>query len=300
MRVPFASKVFRRGALARQGRPEPLDERLQVTTPHEWIFVAGLGLALAALLGWAFFGRMERSVTVSAVLAKHGDRYAVVSPLAGNVVQILSDVGDMLEPGQPIARLRPAEAQRLARSSRQLIEIAEGGEAVAEIRGLIEDMRSMLGRIENVGLDGQFVVSPYGGELTSHRFVPGQWVSDGAVVAQVRADSDGPVSVLAFVTPATASRLAAGMEAQVRLLENGRIRPGMIEARVAEISVRPATPPQWMFDLGLSLPDRAHLVQLSPRDGLPLAGVPDGAAVSARIVVGTHAPIALLATGNGY
>ena len=55
----FQSKVFREEPVARRARPDPLDERLQVTGPHEWMVLAGLGLSLLAFLAWG--GVRERA-----------------------------------------------------------------------------------------------------------------------------------------------------------------------------------------------------------------------------------------------
>ena len=59
----FINRLFREQALARRQRQEPLDDRLQVTAPHEWLLVAGLGVAVdvgsgvAVGVGWPSGGR---------------------------------------------------------------------------------------------------------------------------------------------------------------------------------------------------------------------------------------------------
>ena len=45
----FYGEAFREEAVARLSRPEPLDHRLQVTAPREWMVLAGVGLSLFAL-----------------------------------------------------------------------------------------------------------------------------------------------------------------------------------------------------------------------------------------------------------
>ncbi len=45
----FINRLFREQALAKRQRQEPLDDRLQVTAPHEWLLVAGLGVMFLAL-----------------------------------------------------------------------------------------------------------------------------------------------------------------------------------------------------------------------------------------------------------
>ena len=64
----FQSKVFREETVARRARPDPLDERLQVMAPHEWMVLAGLGLSLLAFLAWGAFGSVQRHLSTEAVL----------------------------------------------------------------------------------------------------------------------------------------------------------------------------------------------------------------------------------------
>ena len=93
-RALFYHKVFREEAVARRARPEPLDARLQVTAPHEWMVLAGIGLSLLLFLVWAAFGSVERRLSVEAVLVRPGERHAVTSPVSGTVVETAAAVGD--------------------------------------------------------------------------------------------------------------------------------------------------------------------------------------------------------------
>ena len=85
----FGSSPFRERAIVRNAQPEPLDDRAQVTAPREWVVLACLGLALAALVAWGVFGSVERTLRVDGVLvvadAVHGaprrvDAVAFVPP----------------------------------------------------------------------------------------------------------------------------------------------------------------------------------------------------------------------------
>ena len=126
-RTLFYHKVFREEAVARRARPEPLDARLQVTAPHEWMVLAGIGLSLLLFLAWAAFGSVERRLSVEAVLVRPGERHAVTSPVSGTVVETAAAVGDALEAGQTIARVRPPEAERQARVARRIVGAVEDG-----------------------------------------------------------------------------------------------------------------------------------------------------------------------------
>jgi len=55
----FRNRMFRERALQRRARQEPLDDRLQVSAPHEWLIVAGLAVMLLVLVAFIVFGGME-------------------------------------------------------------------------------------------------------------------------------------------------------------------------------------------------------------------------------------------------
>ena len=297
-------KAFREEAVARLSRPEPLDHRLQVTAPREWMVLAGVGLSLLASLVWAVSGSVERSLAVEAVLVRPGERAAVTSPVSGDVVGILAEIGDTVEAGQAIARVRPAEARREARIARSIVDAAEegvrraGGAGAAALQeALLAAARNELAAIEIRA--GESIVAPRAGRLVAHRLVPGRPVRAGETVARVLGRSDDAWQALAFVSPADAGRLAAGMEAEVRVTRPARPPgPDALEARVLEVSARPAATPAWLADLGLAAPPApAHLLRLVLRDPprLPLA---DGAGARARIVLGRRSLAALLLAGG--
>ena len=299
----FYNKVFREEAVARRARPEPLDERLQVTAPHEWMVLAGLGLSLLALLVWAMLGSVERRLSVKAVLVQPGERHAVVSPVFGNVVERLADVGDTLEAGQAIARVRLPEAERQARITRRIagavedgMRRAEGAAATALQEALLAAARNALAEVEI--LAGESIVAPHGGKLVAHRLVPGQPVRAGETVAQVRGRSEDTWQALAFVSSNDAGKLTAGMAAEVLVALPGQPASSTLDARVLEVSPRPAAAPEWLADFGLSTPAPSHLLRLALDDPshLPLA---DGAGGLVRVVLGKQSPAALLLAGGG-
>ncbi len=111
----IGNTIFREEALARRSRQEPLEDRLQVTAPHEWVLVAGLGAALLALLAWGLFGSVERSLTAGAVLVRPGTRAAVDTPAPGAAVEALAFLSPTdaarIEPGMT-AQVRIATTDR--------------------------------------------------------------------------------------------------------------------------------------------------------------------------------------------
>jgi len=55
----FGNRMFRERALQRRARQEPLDDRLQVSAPHEWLIAAGLVAMLLVLAAFVVFGGIE-------------------------------------------------------------------------------------------------------------------------------------------------------------------------------------------------------------------------------------------------
>ena len=293
----FHNKVFRQEAVARRSRAEPLDDRLQVTAPHEWMVLAGLGLSFLAFLSWGAFGSVERGLSVGAVLVAPGERHAVVSPTSGNVIEIMAEIGDVLETGQTIARVRPPEAERQARIARRIVGAVENrmrhaeDAATAVQEALLAAARMELGEIESRARES--IVAPHGGKLVAHRLVPGQPVGVGETVARIRGMSEDAWQALAFVSPEDAGKLTAGMDAEVLVALPERSGSSALEARVLEISPRPVAAPEWLADLGLSTPAPAHLLRLV-LNGPSRPSLADGAPARARIVLGEQSPAALL------
>ena len=124
----FINRLFREQALARRRRQEPLDDLLQVTAPHEWLLVAGLGAMFLSLLVYGAVGSVERSLSYDTVVVLPGERYPVPAPVSGTVVEVLAEVGDTVEPGQVIARGAPACGAAAGFRGAPALRVAGGGD----------------------------------------------------------------------------------------------------------------------------------------------------------------------------
>lgn len=265
--------VFREKALAQRAEREAIDATLQVTAPHEWLLVSGLGVVLVVLLAYGLIGRAERSLSVEAVLVQPGERVAVVAGLPGVVVDVLSEVGDTVARGQSIAHVQ-APVLRAPAAPRS--ETAQRGAA---------------------DFTTHDIVAPEDGELVTLTLAAGQRVAAGDLAARIRTASAGPVEAIGFVTRDEALQLAPGMRAQVHLVVPGTGAPRILPARVERVSPRVVPPAPWLTELGLQPPVRAHLLQAALTDPEP-PPVIDGAAGTLRIVLG-HRSLASLLFGNG-
>ena len=294
--------VFREKALARRAERDAIDARLQVTAPHEWLLVSGLGVALAMLLAYGLIGRAERSLSVEAVLVQPGERVDVVAGMGGVVVEVLSEVGAAVARGQSIARVQAPEAQRWDAIMQRLGESLENLDAPpdpAAAQGLraLADPRSETAQRGVDDFTTHDIVAPHDGELVTLTLAAGQRVAAGDLAARIRTASAGPVEAIGFVTRDEALQLAPGMEAQVRLVVPGTGAPRILSARVERVPPRAAPPAPWLTELGLEPPVRAHLLRATLTDPEP-PPVIDGAAGTLRIVLG-HRSFASLIFGNG-
>lgn len=196
----FVNRVFRERALQRRARQEPLDDRLQITAPREWLMVAGLCVMVLVLVAFSVFGRVERTMSLEAALVLPGERHYPVTPESGN------------------------------------------GEDAA---------------------------------------------------------STSRPEVVAFISPADAAILSAGMEARVGFDGPGDGGRRVFEGRVEEVSAWPATPPEWLADEGLAVPRQAHLLRVAFGGEEPDVRVVDGGAVSLRVLLGRESLVSFLWPGSG-
>ena len=292
----FFNKIFREQALVRRQRQEPLDDLLKITAPHEWLLVVVLGMMLAALLVYGVVGSVDLSLSYDAVLVHPGERHAVFAPVSGIVVEVLAKSGDTVEPGQAIARVQTTADQQMESASLRLNELLRGDDQPANnaSTALLRLLLSVTNAGSGGGVGGE-VVSLIGGEVIRLDAMLGQPVTAGSPVALVRTPVLGPLEALAFASPPDAAHLAVGMEAQVRIA--AAPDEGVFPARVAAISERPVTPPEWLTALGLRPPQGTHLLRVSLSDDGPGPAVADGAPASLRVVWGRSSVVGLLAPG---
>lgn len=297
----FINRLFREQALARRRRQEPLDDLLQVTAPHEWLLVAGLGVMFLALLVYGAVGNVERSLSYDAVVVLPGERHPVPAPVSGTVVEVLAEVGDTVEPGQVIARVRPPAGQQRNSEARRLSgllaeEADQDDETAADLLLLLLALTSA----GDAGWTdaGADVVSVTGGEIMTLGLAPGMPVSAGEPVALVRAAASGPPVALALVPSGDAGRIEAGATAQVNLARGNR-EADIYPAEVSYVSARAVAPPEWLADLGISAPAGSHLVRVRLEDAGMGDAIADGSMGSLRVVLGRSSFLSLLAPGGG-
>ena len=290
------NRMFRERALQRRGRPEPLDDLLQVTAPHEWLILAALAAILAVLVLFVFLGRVDRTASFEAVLVSPGERHNIVAPVSGTVTEALVTESETVAKGQPLAYVQTFAAQH--RES-VIVEIIDTLEKKGQLTAGARD--ELLLTLLSAGWTTEplsEIVSPGDGRVVSLDLMDGQPVSEGDSVGLVRLDSTDPPEVVAFVSPDDAARLQPGMEATVGVAGPGETPDRVFEAQVTGVSRRAEEPPAWLLGQGLTIPPEPHLLQVTPAEAWP--DMPDdGSNVSLRVALGSQSLASLLAPGSG-
>jgi HlyD family secretion protein len=110
--------IFRKVALERLSSPEQLDQLLQVTNPRGWLALGALGAVLLASLAWAVLGSIPTEAGGEGILLRQGGVTSLVAAEQGQVEEVLVAVGDRIEKGQVVARVRQGELIRQIQDSR--------------------------------------------------------------------------------------------------------------------------------------------------------------------------------------
>ena len=293
--------LFREKALLRHAQPDPLDDLVRVTAPHEWILLSALAALLLATVAWCAFASVERTLPGDAVLVRPGERHTVTSGTAGIVAEVMAREGDRVEAGQAIARLTMPELDwrlRVARAKVALLEEQPGrfrGTAPTETGQALAAARAEAIELAAIVSAGRTIVSPYAGELVASSLVAGHTVRAGEPVFGVRADAGGAPQAIMIVPPGQAARIESGMRARVAIPD--RTGPRVVPGMVLDVSARSQEPPPWLVRLGLGTGTETgaagRMVRLALEGGETLP-VRDGASCRVEIVLARSSLIGLL------
>jgi HlyD family secretion protein len=110
--------IFRKVALERLSSPEQLDQLMQVTDPKGWLALGALGALLLASVTWGVLGSIPTEARGEGILLRQGGVSSLVAAENGQVEEILVSVGEVIQKGQVVARIRQEELLRQIQDSR--------------------------------------------------------------------------------------------------------------------------------------------------------------------------------------
>ena len=290
------NSLFRQEAAASKNERQQLDQLLRITSPHERIVLAGIGVVLMGFVVWAFFGSIVRGVTFDGVLIEPGARHELVSSEPGHLVEFLVAPGDRIAAGTPVARQSVPELDREAGILRDRVDLleAEIREAGSDaLRSLLDTAHAALLQMEARRSARAAIVSQRGGEVTALLAAPGDYLSANAAVALLRELNEEPPRAVLRVSPDMAQRIRPGMPASVEFeLPDGATH--QVRGEVAHVTAEPL--PVWLAALLPAAAEPGHRIDVvlpQPSD----LSVPDGTPCRVRVELGRDSPAALLAFG---
>ncbi len=286
---------FHTETAASRSERKQLDHLLWITAPHERIMLASVGMVLAAFILWGVFGSIPRSVTLDGILLRPGLRYEVTALEPGHLLEFQVAHGDHITPGEPIARQTVPELEReLSVLQRRIDELRQTDSQDAAARSLLDSAHVALLQLEANRAARSLVVSHSGGEVMNLHVTPGDYVSAGTVIAQLRAGAARTPRAVLHVTPDTARHIKPGMSTDVGItMPDGTI--SRVPGKVISLTVGPY--PLWLAAL-LHVPaGYGHRVDVELDQTSDLSA-PDGAPCRIRIELGESAPIDILTSGR--
>jgi len=128
---------FRTKALAKRRQAEELDRLPEVAKPRGWLAALALAVVVIGLVAYAIAGEIPRRVEADGVLSSRGGVLEVQSRDSGEVLEMLVEIGDEVDPGTPVAAIESESGER--------------SEISADFQGSVLELRTAPGRVLEPG-----------------------------------------------------------------------------------------------------------------------------------------------------
>ena len=103
------SDIFRQDLLDKLSSPEELDQLMKVTSPRGWLILFTIGLIMLTAVLWSIFGTIPTVVSGQGMLIRTGGVYPIVANGSGQILEVNVVSGEIVEPGQVVARIKQEE-----------------------------------------------------------------------------------------------------------------------------------------------------------------------------------------------
>jgi hypothetical protein len=193
--------IFRQAALERLSSPEQLDQLMHVTTPRGWLALLALIGLIVTVAAWSISDTIPTEALGRGILIRGGRLLSIVTPEPGQIQTLGVRVGDLVRPGQVVARVRSLSA---------------------------EDQRTAE------------IASAYGGRVVAVGAVQGGVVEAGGDLVTLE-DAAQPLEAVVYMPAASAKNVQPGMEVQVSPTNVSRQEYGFLRGRVRSVGAFPST-----------------------------------------------------------
>ncbi|MEZ0092346.1 hypothetical protein [Streptacidiphilus sp. EB129] len=125
---------FRQKALSKLQSPEELDIPVHLARPQGRLVLAVVVAVMAAACSWAVTGTVSPRMSAPGILTFAEGSYTLQSPVAGQVISVFANEGDMLSTGAPLLSVRTdrtVETVRTVAAGRLTVLTARIGAVVA-------------------------------------------------------------------------------------------------------------------------------------------------------------------------
>lgn len=241
--------VFRKVSIERLSSPEQLDTLVRVTSPRGWIALCGIGVVLAAILYWGFFGTLSSTISGQGVLLHSGGQKTVYTSVPGMISDITVVEHDRVNKGEVIAWLEQPELLEEIRQIKQAIAaLKKNGENETERLALEQKLEELMGEYEKASK----VTSAYAGTVVEVQAADGQNVEIGSPIIRLETfeeENDDLIAVM-YVPVQQGKRLLPGMDVRLSPSSVNREEYGSLVGRIISVSEFPVTTQGMMAVLG--------------------------------------------------
>lgn len=289
---------FLDGPAVNRNRRQQLDHLLRITAPHERIILAGIGLVVLALLLWALFGSIARSITVDGLLIAPGERHEVVSIEPGYLEKYLVRPGDHLDSDDPVARQSVPELDRETAVVAERVALLEesilrAGSGSAVLHAQLQAAEAALIQMKARRSARELIISHIGGQVMALQAVAGEYLPTGKTVALLRDVEHEPFRAVLRIDPHLAQRVAPGMQAEIEIATPAR-EGQPLHGEVTRVVSGPL--PGWLAAMSPGVPESMHRIDVVLH-GAEALEVADGTPCRVRIQLGRSPLTALFEPG---
>ena len=246
--------IFRKVSLERLSSPEQLDLMITVTSPKGWLGLVAIGLIILTVVIWSVFGTIPTRVYGQGILMKSGGVRNVVHISEGMITDIRVVPGDIVSPGDVIARIDQHEqVVKILEMEKQLEKLEKGHDSndsndsneeefnknKERIVGMENDIANLREELEY----NSFIVSPYSGCVLEVKMNKGDMLEPGVPVVSVELIGNAikELEAIIYISAEQGKKVYPGMEVQISPTTVKKEEYGFLLGRVISVSEYPST-----------------------------------------------------------